>query len=259
MSEETLEKEEVELTEIEQEAAADGWNPDKEKVEADGKEWVSAEEYVKRGSFFKKINEQGKVINELKSTIDKINEHNAKVAQREREKLVKEYEERISRLEDEKLQALEDGDHRKVVEIDKQLREKPPEEEKSGNPEYDREFANFRTENSWYESDTEMRQYADIVGLGYYNVNPTATPKQIFDHIKSEAKARFPNKFENENRKKPSAVDGGTPRAPKKGGEGVSSLTADEKMVYDNFERMGVFKDDAARKKYVKEVIDLRD
>lgn len=244
-------------TEAEQKAIEDGWNPDKEAVEADGKKWVSAEEFLERGSLFKKINDYKNKVENLERSMQQLNEHNRKAAEMERKKLVKEYESKIASLEKQKIQALDEEDHEAVVDIDRQLREVelPPEIDE----EFTTALAAFKKNNDWYDKNVEMQDYADMIGLGYSQKHPHASPEKIFEHVEKETRARFPDRFENQERKKPSAVESDTPVKPKSKNITVKDLTQDERQVYQNFDRMNVFKTDEARQQYLREVIAMRD
>jgi len=243
-------------TEVEQQALDEGWIPEERFDESSGKKFVSAEKYLENGSFFKKINEQKKEIDGLKKTVEQINAHNQKVAEAERKKLAKEYEGRIAQLEAQKIEALDEGDHAKVVQIDKELRDTdaPP----LVNEEFLVALNNFKKNNDWYEKDDEMQDYADMIGLGYNTKHPDASPEKIFEHVIKETKARFPSKFENPARSQPPSVEGDTPPKPASKTISVKDLTKDEKEVFANFDRMGVFKTEADKKKYLSEVVEYR-
>lgn len=246
---------EGEHTPEEQEALDAGWNPDREKVEKAGKDFVSAKEYLGKGSLFKKIKDQRQRIDQLETTMGQVTAHNQKVAAKDRDKLVKEYESTITRLEAEKLRAMDDGEHQKVVEIDRELRETPP-------PKVDDHFTEvlgkFQTENDWYGRNSEMSEYADTMGLGYNNKHPEATPEQIFEYVSAETRLRFPKHFENPERSKPTTVESDTLNAPAGKSFGVKDMTADERQVHANFKREGLFKTDSDEQTYFDQVAELR-
>ena len=72
----------VEYSDVEKEAMESGWiPPDRFDKAGKDKDFISAEKYVENGSFFKKINAQKKEIDDLRSTVTGITEHNKKVTQ----------------------------------------------------------------------------------------------------------------------------------------------------------------------------------
>jgi len=96
------------LSEVEQEALGMGWNPDH-----DGANFVSAQEFVNRASFFNKIDSQNHTIKGLKDQVAFLIERNEAA-----EDLA--YKKAIRDLKKAKTMALEEDDHAAVTEIDEQ-------------------------------------------------------------------------------------------------------------------------------------------
>ena len=247
---------EIEYTEIEQEAIADGWKP-QDQLD-DGVDFISAEKFVENGSFFRKINSQKKRIENLESSISQLNEHNNKAAEAQRKQMQKEFDERIESLEKAKVEALDDGDHEKVVKIDKELRKTETKTEPDVNTAFMTELAAFKSDNEWYETDSDMTEDADSFGLGYSQRYPDAKPEKIFEHVMSKMKKLYPDKFENPKRNEAASVEGDKPSAKRGKSVSTKDLTQDEMKIFTNFDRMSVFKTDDDRKKYVREVISTR-
>jgi len=243
-----------EYTEVEQKAMEDGWiPPDRFDAEDQGKEFISAEKFLENGSFFKKINAQSDRIKELEGAVSGLTDHYEKSTKAQLKKAKEDYDNRIASLEAEKIQALDDGEHARVVEIDKELRnEAPPVEE---NNEFKTMLNKFKADNSsWYESDEEMTRYADLIGDGYA---PRATSnKDLFKKVEEEVKARFPDKFENPNRKNAQSVEGDVLKKPSGKTITEKDLTADELTVYGKFKH--TLKTPEAKATYLKSVIEMR-
>lgn len=248
------EQEQPEYSETELQAMDEGWiPPDRFNPEEQGKDFVSAEKFLENGSFFKKIKSLKTEVDGLKTTISKINDHNRKVAEREQQKLAQEYEAQIARLKAEKVQALEEGDHRRVVEIDDQMRQTP--EPKTPEPEVSPVYENWIKENDWYNKDDFLSDEADVLASEYKrrNLPPEVALPRITEHLM----AKYPEKFKK-TPAHPSVEGGGhKPRSTK--GISEKDLTSDEMQVFRNLNVSNYFKSDADKKQYIKDVIALRD
>jgi len=71
-------REEVQLTPIQEKAMAEGWRP-KEEYQGDPEKWVDAAEFLRRGELFSKIELQSKEIKQLKQTMTEFAKHHEKV------------------------------------------------------------------------------------------------------------------------------------------------------------------------------------
>jgi len=230
------------------EAEAMGWiPPERAKKLPEGKEYVGPVEYMERNPLYRQMKE-------LKSSFAQLNSHYQKVSEVEHKKAEKEFNEKIASLKAEKVKALDEADHSRVVEIDEEIRttEKPTEEKADNTV-----FNEWVKENKWYEDDSFLRVEATKVGEILYSDKLYGA--ELLDAVKDHLKQAYPDKFSNPAREKPSAVEGGTTKPTRSKKATVESLTADERTIYNNFERMGVFSDEGSAEKYIKEVIALRD
>ena len=246
---------EIEITwspEEAEEAEAMGWiPPERSKKLPEGKSYVGPVEYMKRNPLYNKVKQ-------LETGLNQLNTHYQNVSKLEREKVQKEFQDKLEKLEAEKIEALDAADHKRVVEIDKEIRSA----EKSGKQEEakteDPAFTEWKSKNDWYENDKFLQIEADIVGERLYSKDLVGIP--LFEAVKEHLKQAYPDKFKNPNREKPSAVEEGSARPVKKNGSAAESdLTADEMTIYKNFKNMGVFKEEGSAQKYLNEVIALRD
>lgn len=245
-------EQEVEVTWSEEEAAeaeAMGWiPPERAKKLPEGKQYVGPKEFMERNPLYRKMKEMEQSFNQL-------NSHYQKVSEIEHKKAEREFEQKLEELNKEKLEALNNADHARVIEIDDELRtaEKPVKEDPVDNT-----FQDWVSENEWYEKDNFLRVEAEKTGSVLYS--DKLYGRALLDAVKDHLKQAYPDRFENPRRQAAPAVEGSTPPAkPKSKTATVKDLTADERTIYKNFERMGVFKTDAEAQKYIREVIELRD
>lgn len=253
----TIEQESAQYTEVETQAMEDGWIPPDRFDKADvGKDFISAEKFVENGSFFKKISAQKKEIDDLKVSFGQLKTHHDRVAENEHKKAEKEYEGIIEQLKNDKVTALDEGDNRRVVEIDDQIRttEKPVKEEQA-----DPVFDGWLENNSWYSDNKFLSVEADMVAEKYLGKGLRGI--ELLDAMTDHMKIAHKDKFEPESRARPAAVEGDTRGGQRKTSKSFSEkdLSSDEREVFNNFNRMGLFKDKGSKEKYLKEVNELRD
>jgi len=257
-------KVEIEYTDIEVKALEEGWIPPDRFDKADkGKDFKTAEQYMENSSFFKKIGEQKKEIQDLRSTVEGITAHNAKVTKQQLDTQKQQYEQRIETLEEQKIQALDEGDHREVSKIDKEIRktEKQSADVVEAKPD-NSVFTNWVDENEWYQKDNLLMLEADDIGEKLAKAKGLVG-KALFDEVSRVVKEKYPAKFENQKRQDAPSVEGGG-NSPSSSSKMVSDkdLTPDERQVYNKFDRGGMFKSDkdgSQRKAYIIDVISLRD
>jgi hypothetical protein len=105
-------------------------------------------------------------------------------------------------------------------------------------------FNQWHTGNEWYLKDEDMTDFANLHAQKLTKQDPNMSYDQVLKKVEQKIKETFPAKFENPNRSKPSAVDGGTNReiAPKTTGKSFNDLDADAKaMCIQNVEQ-GLYK-----------------
>ena len=241
-----------EPTEIEQRAMDSGWVPEDE-WEGDKSQWRPAKEFLDRGELFHKIDDQNRNIKELKRALDDMKRHHNSVRETE-------YARALQSLKDQKRTALEEGDAATVVRIDDQidlvrdeqtkLKQTNVQEEYSSSPEPASEFVSWTARNKWYESDTNMKTWAD--GIGRNLAAAGMKPDNVLKEIEKQVKDVFPNKFRNVNRDKPGAVEGSSNKGGKTGGSFV--LSDDERRVMQRFVRSGVM----TEAEYIKDLKSVR-
>lgn len=230
------------------EAELMGWiPPDRAKKLPEGKSFVGPKEFMERNPLYKKMKS-------LESTVGQLNSHHQRVLENEQKKAEKHYKDELERLKAEKITALDEGDNKRVVEIDEEIRttEKP-----EATPESDPVFDNWSKDNAWYAEDKFLAVQADQIAQKY--LSEGVFGQEMLEKMTNDIKSGFPDKFETKTR--PATVESDTRGVNRSSSKTLSEkdLTLDEREVFKNFDRMGVFADDKAKAKYLKEVIDLRD
>lgn len=225
------------LSEDEQLAMERGWRP-KEEFEGDVKKWVSAEEFLRRGELFEKIDSMGRDLRETKKALKMLQAHNEKLREHE-------VNATIQALKNRKKQAYEEGNHDELVEIDDEIlsireefkTEKLAKQQEQTQP--DPRFVQWVGRNAWYTQDQELRNFGDEVGVIYARNNPDKSPDEVLMYVEKRVRTAFPDKFTNPNRMKPSSVStGSVPRSPKSSEE--YQLSDDERRVMNTFVRQGI-------------------
>lgn len=196
-------KEEVKESQSEIKAREMGWKPEDE-YQGDKDTWVDAGEFIRRKPLFDEIHKNKRKVADIEKSFAKLKDHHERVREAA-------YKQAIEDLKAEKLKALEDADHKRVVEIDDELAEKRanvPQRESEPTP----EFLEWVEENQWYNTDKTLKKEADRLGVAYHNANPDTPLPDVFKDIEGIIKSRHPEKFktvnsQNTNRSKPAAVE----------------------------------------------------
>lgn len=235
---------EPQYTEIEQRAMEQGWVPE-DQYSGPGK-WRNAEDFLDRGEFFKKIEQQNKRLSAYEQTLQDLKKHHEKVRETE-------YKRALATLREEKKAALNDGDADAVVDIDDKIAELREEAKRvetapaiNTNVEPDPRFMIWVNKNPWYNTNKAMKVFADEVGQKM--ALNGATPQEILVEVERRVKREFPESFNNPNRDKPGAVESGS---VKSGGRKESfTLTAEETRAMHRFVNAGVL----TKEQYIAEI-----
>lgn len=233
----------------EQEARDQGWKP-KEEYEGDPSKWRPAKEFVERGELFGKIDSLGKELKETRKALKMLQDHHSKVKETEFNRAVNE----LKGLQKKHLEEGNSDEYIKTTELLTDLKAEQKAREvmsQQAQPAIDPRFTAWQERNAWYGKDTEMRQFADTLGLGYAQANPGLDPDEVLEYVTNQVKKTFKDRFENPNRTKPSAVEGSSNAQPKK--DDVQ-LTDDERRVMNTFVRQGIM----TKEEYLAEVKKLR-
>jgi len=196
---EDIVEESPEYSDIEAQAIEKGWKP--EGVE--GKRNLSAEEFLDRQTLYDDLHSVKRKNKRLENDLQNVIKYQDQIRADERKKVMAELKLR-------KREALDEGDHDRVIEIDEQIaeeREKAKEDKKQSSSSVNEDFEIWVADNSWYNTDDELRAEADVYGEVYWNKNPTKTRDEVYKAVSAYIKRSFSDKFENTRRSKPAAVD----------------------------------------------------
>lgn len=183
---------EPEYSEIEREAIEMGWNPEG----VDGKKNLTAEEFIDRKPLYDEIRQLRKGYKEMKAGVEALADHNKRIEERTREQV-------IAELKMAKREALENEDYDAVLDIDDRIAETRAEPIDT-TPKVNHAFENWVEKNPWYNQDPELREYADMLGDGYFRKNPNKDLEAVYAYVAAETKKRYPEKFGHGDRRSPS-------------------------------------------------------
>ena len=241
---------ETKVDPYEDQAREQGWRP-KEEFEGDPEKWKPAKEFVERGELFGKIDTLGKELKETRKALKMLQEHHTKVKETE-------YKRAVDELKALQKRHLEEGNSDGYLEASELLTDLKAEQkareavQQTQTVQPDERFTSWVSANPWYTKDQDMREYADVVGLGYANKHPGIDPEEVLKYVSVQVKSHFKDKFQNPNRGRPSAVEGNnTPAAANKNS---FELTDDERKVMNTFVRAGVM----TKEEYVAQVKQMR-
>ena len=243
-------KEEVlepEYSEVEVDAMDQGWLP-KDKWEESGRdpaEWRSAKEFKERGEFFSTIHQLKRENKTLVQGLDSMKRHHQFVFDQA-------YRKAQADLKKERRLALKDEDIDRVEEIETEMErlnteyttQKQEIQKVEVQPTAAPELAAFVGRNPWYETDSELRDEADAIGLVYANRNPGSAPTVILKHVEDTIKKRHSDKF-GARRAAPNAVASvDRTRSSRKSAEAYD-LDETETKIMNDLVRAGVMTKEA--------------
>lgn len=230
-------------TEVEVRALEMGWKPKEDFDPDSGKEWIPADEFVRRKPLFDKIEAMSKELKNVRNGLDAFKQHHEKVKQTE-----------YARAKDELLQqrkvAIDEQDATKAFEVSDKLRELELEQQRASQEkvgETNPAFQEWLTENSWYAKDEELREFADALGIMYAK---KYTPAEVLVKVSEKVREKYSEKFRNPNKDKGSAVEtaSGKPRAAKSNDS--FQLNDMEKQIMQKLVRSGAM----TEAEYIKEL-----
>lgn len=234
----------------ESQAREQGWRP-KEEFEGDISKWKEPKEFVERGELFGKIDTLGKELKETRKALKMLQEHHTKVKETE-------YKRAVDELKALQKRHLEEGNSDGYLEASELLTDLKAEQkareavQQAAPAQVDPRFTSWVDANPWYTKDQEMRDYADVVGLGYANKNPGVDPEEVLKYVTVQVKSHFKDKFQNPNRVRPSAVEGNSTPTPSN--KSSFELTDDERRVMNTFVRQNIL----TKEEYISQVKAMR-
>lgn len=255
MTDQVDNQEPAEQTGNEVEARRSGWVP-KDEYSGDENKWVDADEFVRRGPLFEKINATSRELKEANKAIAQLKAHYNNV----KEVALKEA---IAQLKADKKAAYVDGDPDKIIEIDEKILDakeqqrqfaakQAQEVQQAASSEIHPEFKVWVDRNTWYDASKPMRAFADALGIELRAKGHS--PQEVLKRVEAQVKEEFPNKFRNSNRDKASSVEGAS-KAGGKSNNRSDNLTSEERTIMQRFVRSGVMTEE----QYIKDLKQIKE
>ena len=180
---------------VEEAARGQGWVPE-EEWDGDPTQWRDAQVFLERGEYFKTMGSQKKQIDKLNAVVEKMASIQAATREDERQRVLQERSEK-------KVSAMEEGEFERVATIDNEMnkiRSEPamavPNVQGQNEELYTQnKIAEYIDNNQWYRTNSDMRQYADSLAVGFRTGNPNATIDDVLEYTDREVKIRYPEQF----------------------------------------------------------------
>lgn len=221
------------------------------KEDFDGPDKLDPKEFVLRKPLYDEMKKLRKKTKELEVALRTQTQMQQQLVEKERAELLAQYKAA-------KVAAIEEGDARKVVEIDEEVEriKNTPVQKQGVNP----DFAAWADKNDWYDSDPdtedEMSVWANAVGLKEHRKNPNRPVSEIYEDISRKVREKFPHKFGNAKRTAPPAVStSDTGRTVQKDDE--AEIPKEYKPIFFTMWRSGAWGDmtqKEAAKKYAADI-----
>jgi len=229
-----------ELSEVEQEATLHGWK----KEGAEGRRTLSAEEFMDRQPLYDELKSTKKQIKRLQDGVDALKARDTIIRKDERVKVVKE-------LQQAKKLAMEEENYDAVIEIDDKIAETRAEAQADVlEPAVNEAFESWIDSNEWYNQDTEMKDYADMIGNGYAASHPDTPLSEVYKVVTKEVNKRFPAKRENPATNTSSPVEGAQRGGKNSGKLRASDLPTEHRQMMRDIVRAGGITEEQYLKEY---------
>lgn len=245
--------------EVVKEAEVLGWVP-KEKFRGNEDDWIDADVFVKRGKeinpilrknnemLLGKLNAKDSEIAEIKAAVEEFKKFHAETEDRA-------YKRALAELKLAKKEAMEDGDHESVIELDdkiadlKESKKAVISEEPEKNNQPDLVYLSWERENQWVVDDTSLAAAAEQAAELLRIRGDKSIGKEFLNRVGEKVKEAYPEKFGNPNRDRESSVESNSPSSSKSGKKTYSDLPAEAKSACDRFVKQGLM----TQADYVKE------
>ena len=236
---------------VERLAKEQGWRP-KENFSGDADDWVSAEEFIRRGGEIQ--HQRKRTIDDLKKSVDELKTLNERVYRVENDKLESELqslkEDRKAAIRESDIELVEELDA-KIGEVSTQIAQTPAAENKATvHP----AFPDWKIKNAWYGTDPEMTEMAD--GIAVKGKEDGLPLPAILKKVDKAAAELYPDRINGSGTKKDAepreTVLGSTRGAPDTKGQTLrlSDLPQEAQESAKRFERQGIMSVAAYIKSY---------
>lgn len=223
----------------EQYARQKGWKPKEEWDESRG-EWIDAAEFNRRGPLFETIGKLKDEIRGYKKSADSLAEHNRMLAEKAKEAEERGRQKAIEELEQQRLEAVRDGDLEAFQDAENRIKEYEPkeepkiEEQKTEEPKLDPEVQSWVDKNTWFEKDEAMTLY--MIEQQKKNLSKGLSLSEALKLSEEQVKREFAHKFTNPNKDKPSPMAGKVDSGTKKS-YSINDLPPQYRPIYKEISR----------------------
>lgn len=243
------------LSPAEEQAIKSGWLP-KDEWEASGRnpdEWRSAKEFNERGELFRTMHQYKRELKQNQAALTALQKHHQFVFDQA-------YRKAKAELKKERREALRSEDFETVDQVEEQIEQLDSEytqqkAELLNTPVQVQgpvEFDSWRERNAWYDTDEDLRDFADIKGLQYSRKHPGVPPSEVLAHVEEQVKKKFPEKL-GLKRAAPNAV-ASVDRTATRTKSNDYKLSEDEEKICNDLVRGGVM----TRAEYIKSLKEIK-
>ena len=214
------------------EAMKQGYNPD-----FDGENKKTPKEFLEisfnHNKMLKERNEK------LSAQVDDLNSKLNSVIEFQQEQKQKAVDKAVRELKAERKEAISEGDHEKVEQIDEEINQQTVAKNES-NIILDK----WLVRNPWYTADEDLAIEADIIAkqlqdTGRFRANQSDYEK-LLKQVEARVKAQYPDKFKNPKKDDPPEVEAGRPSPQRTSKKTYADLPSDAKRACDQFIKDGV-------------------
>lgn len=183
-----------------------GWKP-KEEYDGD-KRWVDAEEFLERQELYDGIHKSNRKVKKLEKVVETLMTHNKKIEEAA-------FQKALDALKQQKQEAAEENDVKKVVVIDEKIDEIKEKLHTTKNTattsESNEVFDEWKEKNPWFdvnneEYDEDLSIYANGLGHKLEKEHNDWSSEKILNEVAKQTKKTFEWKFKNTNRETPNKV-----------------------------------------------------
>ena len=229
-------------TAAESEARAKGWRP-QEEFSGDATKWVDHEEFLKRSDLYHTIGKMNQTLKKRDKEIEAIVNYTKQQTEAAYQRGLQEAHGRLDA-------AVEAKDPAAVREITKEIvqleQQKPAPAAQS--EELPEEVQDFQERNaSWFDKDAKMTRVAIALAQQFAEEHPRMSVTKRLQMVEDEMAEMYPAKF-TARREAPPAVEGAGQPGERAGGKtkySPTKLSAEERMVHDQYVRRGVMTSEA--------------
>lgn len=227
-----MELAEMKEPELLTEALKQGYNPD---YEGDNKK--TPKEFLEVAYNHNKMLKERN--DKLSNQVDDLSQKLNRVVQFQTEMKQKAVDAAIRELKAERKEAIKDGDHEKVEELDEQITKQTVAKQETNII-----LDTWLKRNSWYGSDDDLAIEADIIAkqlqdTGRFKANDSDYEK-LLSQVENRVKKLFPDKFKNPKKDNPPEVEAGRSSPQRQSKKSFAELPADAKRACEQFVKEGV-------------------